>query len=84
MESNEFEDLYKRFDNDYHLSEEEIEAIQYSVLDDATKIIQYFEEKEKNDRHNWWKRLLLNVISWFVGVLTALLVQYLIKFLKLQ
>ena len=70
--------------NNVKLSTDDIEALHYATLDDSTKIIRYFEEKELKQKRKWWKKGIISLFFWVFGIFTSLLVQYLTKLLKLN
>lgn len=77
MPMKEYENVRSQIiDDQHHFTQELLDDMDYLMLDDSTKIIMFLQEREKSERRNWWKHLLINVASWFVGVLTALFVQY--------
>ena len=63
------------------MSEENIKSIQDACLSDSTQYIRYLENKAHRSR---WKNILFAIIGWLLGILTALLTQYLSKLLGLS
>ena len=54
------------------LSQEEIEIIRESCLDDSTKIIRYLEEKEHKNRKRDIANLILTIIAAVCGIISIL------------
>jgi len=60
------------------LSDEELEALKSGSLSPTAKIIEYLEEQKKANEKAKWKIFLFSGLSWLGGMLTTLLVQYII------
>lgn len=61
------------------LADEDIESAIKNMKSDSTLIIEYLEKEKAERERAKWKGL----INWALGVLTALLIQFLVKLLGL-
>lgn len=65
------------------LSDEQREALNYALLDDATKVICHIEEKAEIEKSNAWKKRVIDfVVGFFSGVASTIAVEFLLPVLQ--